>query len=257
MWYNKIMRRFLVKVQFNGKQYAGFQINGEKKTIQLEIENCLQKLFGEKITIAGCSRTDSGVSAKEFYFTFDAGTKLPADRICFKLNRFLPNEIQCQQSSEVDTKFNLRANVESKTYEYSVYDGMHIQPLLNRDAVFVEGKLDVLNMQKCANMLVGKHNFKSFCNYNDDVKTYTRNLIDAKVVRFGDLIKIYLTADGFLYNMVRVVAGTLVECGKGNLGTKDIENLLKICDRSQNIAKTMSPKGLVLEKVCFKKWLRL
>lgn len=246
------MRKFLVNVQFLGKQYFGFQINGDKKTIELTIESALKKLFDEQIKIDGCSRTDSGVSAKEFFFTFLVDTKLPADRVAFKLNRFLPADIQCQASREVPLDFLVRQNIASKTYEYSIYVGEHVQPLLNRFAVFVPENLDIKKMKDCASALVGKHNFKSFCNYSPDTSTFVREIKQIQIVKDGNLFKFYITANGFLYNMVRVLVGTLIECGKGKLCKEDIKTLFEICDRSKNPAKTMSPKGLVLYQVQFK-----
>lgn len=245
------MRKFLVNVQFLGKNYAGFQINKGQNTIQEQIEMALKKLFFVDIKIDGCSRTDSGVSAKEFYFTFLVDTKLPADRVAFKLNRFLPNDIQCQNSQEVDLNFLVRDKIGSKTYEYSIYVGNHIQPIYNRFAVFCEGSLDIDKMKKCSKILLGKHNFKSFCNISPDTTTYDRELFDIQIAQNENLIKLYFTANGFLYNMVRILAGTLVECGKGKLNQEDIKNLFAIKDRGKNPAKTMSPKGLVLYKVNF------
>lgn len=246
------MRKFLCQLQFNGKNYLGYQINGNSKTIQLVLQNALKNLFGQDIIVEGCSRTDSGVSANKYYMCFVAETKLPPDRVAYKLNRFLPNDIQCQFSKEVDLNFDLRQSIKSKTYLYSIYDGEHIKPLLNRDAIFVKGYLNTDQMQKCANELIGTHNFKSFCNINADTKTFIRTLYDIKVLRQDNLIKIYLTADGFLYNMVRVVVGTLVECGKGNLSINDIKNLLTLKDRSKNPAKTMQSKALLLYNIDFK-----
>lgn len=243
------MRKFLVSVQYYGKKYLGFQINGNQNTIQLAIENALFKLFEQKITINGCSRTDAGVSAREYFFVFEADTKLPADRVCFKLNRFLPSDIKCQTSRAVAPDFDLRANINCKTYEYLVYDGNHIQPLLNRFAVFVEGSLNTEQMQACANVLVGKHNFKSFCNINADTKTFVRTIKDIKIVRDGNLVKFYFTADGFLYNMVRIIVGTLIECGKGVYDVNSVEELLQKQDRSANVGKTMISKGLCLHSV--------
>lgn len=246
-------RKFLVNVQFFGKQFAGFQINGTANTVQLAIETALKKLFDSNIKIVGCSRTDSGVSAKEFYFTFVADTKLPADRVAYKLNRFLPSEIQCQQSSEVALNFNLRENIKSKTYAYCVYTGNHIMPLLNRFALFVEGDLDLRKMQIASKALVGKHNYKSFCNYNPDISTYDREVLDIKISKQENLLTFYFTANGFLYNMVRILAGTLIECGKGKMDACDIQNLFEVQDRGKNPAKTLSPKALTLFNVQFKK----
>src|SRR5574344_953498 len=246
-------RKFLVNVQFLGKQYAGFQINGTQKTIESEIENALEKLFGSKIKIDGSSRTDSGVSAKEFFFTFVFDTKLPAERVAFKLNRFLSSDIQCQVSSEVKIDFNLREQIFSKTYEYSIYDGEHIMPLLNRFATFVEGSLDYKKMQECATTLCGKHNCKSFCNISPDTSTFDREVYSIKILKEDNLYKIYFTANGFLYNMVRVLVGTLVLCGQGKITKTDVEKLFLEQDRGKNPAKTMAPKSLVLYSIQFKK----
>ena len=165
------MRKFLIDLQFNGKKYFGFQKNGEQKTIQRELEIATKKLFEQDISVVGCSRTDKGVSAKQFFATFECETKLPADRVTFKLNRFLPKDIQCQKSVEVDKSFDLRKSVKSKTYRYSIYCGEHIKPLLT-NSVFVEGNLDFEYMKECAKTLIGKHNFKSFCNQNADTTTF-------------------------------------------------------------------------------------
>lgn len=246
------MRKFLVNVQFLGKNYSGFQINEGKKTIQSEIEIALKKLFETDIRIDGCSRTDSGVSAKEYFFTFSADTKLPADRVAFKLNRFLPNEIQCQNSIEVDTKYLVRDNIQTKTYEYTIYTGKHIQPIYNRFAVYIDNNLDINLMKNCAKILVGRHNFKSFCNYNPDISTYEREITAIDILQKDNLIKFYITANGFLYNMVRILVGTLIECGKGKMTEEDIKLLFDLQDRGKNPAKTMSPKGLMLYKVNFK-----
>ena len=243
------MRKFLVCLQFYGKNYSGYQKNKNCKTIQQTIESALLKLFELPTTIEGCSRTDTGVSAKEYYFTFVADTKLPAERVAFKLNKFLPNDIQCQASYEVKPDFDLRKNVISKTYQYSIYDGQHMKPLLNRNAMFVKGNVDVKKMQKCAEYLIGQHNFKSFCNVNSDSKTFVRTVYRIEVIRNFEEVKIYITADGFLYNMARIIAGTLVECGLEKMDVEDIKKLFIQMDRTKNVAPTMPAKGLTLYEV--------
>ncbi len=243
------MRKFLVEVQFNGKNYNGFQRNKNSKTVEGEIETALKKLFLVDIVISGCSRTDSGVSAKKFYFTFECKTKLPADRVASKLNRFLPNDIQCQSSREVSTLWDLRDNVEHKTYRYSIYFGEYKKPLLNSFSTFVKGNLNIENMKKCANQLMGKHNYKSFCNQNADTTSFDREILDIKIISADKQIDMYFTAKNFLYNMVRILAGTLVECGLNKLSVEDINNLFAVCDRQKNIAKTMPAKSLLLYDV--------
>lgn len=121
--------------------------------------------------------------------------------------------------------------------------------MLNKNAVFVKGNLNISQMQQCANILLGQHNYKSFCNLNNDTKTFIRTIKNINITRQNELIEIYITADGFLYNMVRVLVGTLIECGKLNLNQTDLKTLLQIKDRSKNPAKTMVSKGLLLYSV--------
>ena len=239
-------RKFLIELQYDGKNYLGFQKNGNSKTVELEIEKALFKLFNENITIEVCSRTDRGVSAKKFYFAFVCETKLPEDRVCFKLNRFLPKDIQCQNSYEIPLDYILRKNIQSKTYEYTIYTGKHIKPLLAKNAVFIEDDVDIIKMQNCAKLLLGKHNFKSFCNINDDTTSFERTIFDIRILQEDDFIKMYFTADNFLYNMVRILAGTMILCGQNKLNENDITNLIEIKDRSKNPAITMQEKGLKL-----------
>lgn len=246
------MRKFLVNVQFDGRRYKGFQKNENAKTVQDEIEGALKNLFKTDIAIVGSSRTDAGVSARVFYFVFCADTKLPADRVAYKLNRFLPKDIVCQQSREVDLNFELKNRVENKTYRYSIYVSNHIKPLENGRAVWIDDKLDIEYMQICAKKLLGKHNYKSFCNVNADTTSFERQVDDIKIVCENELINFYITAQNFLYNMVRILVGTLIECGKHNLTEADIDYFFEIKDRAKNPAKTMLPKALCLYDIKLK-----
>lgn len=243
------MKKFLIVVQFDGRRYFGFQANQNKNTIQSQIELAIEKLFKQPAKINGCSRTDAGVSARQFLFTFCMDTKLPADRVAYKLNRFLPRDIQCQKSQLVSMDFDLRKHVVQKTYQYAIYFGEHIQPLFEPFAVYVGNKFNFQNMQTCANLLTGKHNYKSFCNISPEVVNYNRQISSITFTQQKNLVLIEISAKSFLYNMVRVIVGTLVECAKGTLSADDIKNLFALQDRSKNIAKTMSSKGLVLKSV--------
>lgn len=248
-----MMRKFLVELQFDGRKYSGFQKNGNARTIQAMVEIALKKLFEKDIDIVGSSRTDAGVSAREFCFVFCADTKLPANRVAYKLNRFLPKDIQCQNSEEVDINFDLRKAIESKTYQYVIYNSNHIRPLIDKNSLFVGDVLDYDYMKICANKLVGTHNYKSFCNVNADTTSFVRTVENIKIDCEGDQIKMYFTAQNFLYNMVRILAGTLVECGKHKLSAEDIDRLFMAKDRSKNIAKTLPAKALTLYGVKLKK----
>lgn len=243
------MRKFLCQVQFDGKKYFGFQANGNTKTIQQQLQAALAKLFMQNITVEGCSRTDAGVSALQYYFAFCADTKLPADRVCFKLNRFLPSDIQCQSSVEVNLNYNVRQNIKTKTYMYKIYFGNHIQPLLNKNSVFVKGDLNYKAIKDCAPLFVGKHNFKAFCNPNAEASNFVKTIQSIKVEKQANQITFYITANSFLYNMVRVLVGTLILCGNGTYTKQDVLNLFDVQDRAKNKAITMPAKGLMLYAV--------
>ena len=241
------MRKFLVTIQYNGKNYNGWQKNSNSKSVQGEIENALGKLFSIPVSVEGVSRTDTGVSAKEYYFTFCADTKLPTSRIPFKLNRFLQKDIQAYEAVEVDLDFALRKRVKSKTYVYKVYSSDHLLPLINRDAYHVKEKLDVEKMNEQAQTLVGLHDFSAFSTKGGDDKNPLKTLYSAHVSQNEDgIISISLTGDGFLYNMVRIIAGTLIDVGRGKID--NISNVLLLKDR-QNAGLTLPAKALTLQKI--------
>ena len=241
------MRKFLVTIQYNGKNYNGWQKNSNSKSVQGEIEDALGKLFSIPVSVEGVSRTDTGVSAKEYYFTFCADTKLPTSRIPFKLNRFLQKDIQAYEAVEVDIDFALRKRVSSKTYVYKIYSSPHLLPLLNRDAYHVKEKLDVEKMNEQAQLLVGKHDFSAFSTKGGDDKNPIKTLYSAHVSQNEDgIISISLTGDGFLYNMVRIIAGTLIDVGRGKID--NISNVLLLKDR-QNAGLTLPAKALTLQKI--------
>lgn len=247
------MRRFLVKIQFNGRNYSGWQKQDNAATVQGEVDKALFHLFDQPIESHGCSRTDAGVSAEEFYFHFDADTKLPQERVAFKLNRFLPNEIQAQESKEVASSFHAREDVIEKTYCYSIYTSKHKLPLYSGTHVQVEEKLDVENMRDQAKVLLGKHDFSAFrsIGYEEgsESKSCVRTITGIRIEQENDKIKMYFTGDGFLYHMVRILAGTLIEVGKGYIPS--LQKVLESKDRKL-AGKTMPPKGLRLIQVKYK-----
>ena len=207
------MRRFLVEIQYLGKNYGGWQKNDNSKTVQEVVETALEKLFSAKIKAEGCSRTDAGVNARQYFFHFDADTKLPDNRICYKLNRFLPNDIVCQSSREVPGHFHARKNVSGKTYVYRFYFGEHIMPLINRDAYFIKGAADEGNMEKVCSAFVGKHDFSAFKTDSSSHSSPVKTIFSADIEKTPDCYEFIVTGDGFLYNMVRIIAGVLIKVG--------------------------------------------
>lgn len=240
------MRKFLVTIQFNGKNYGGWQRNDNAKTIQGEVEKALLSLFGESVEATGASRTDAGVSAHAYPFCFSVDTKLPADRVAFKLNRFLPKDIQAFSSQEVSADFDLRASVKSKTYQYLLYCAPTLLPLLNRDAYHVKTPLDIESMKTGANYLVGKNDLTAFSSKGGDERSHVKTVYSASVESDGALIKITVTASGFPYNGVRIIAGTLLLVGQ----TSNPHLIKELLDHSnrEKAGLTLPPKALTLIK---------
>lgn len=250
------MRRFLTELQYLGKNYGGWQRNDNAKTVQETVETALEKLFGCEIRAEGCSRTDAGVSARQYFFHFDADTKLPADRVCYKLNRFLPGDVVCQSSVEVSLDFHARKNVVSKTYVYRFYCGEHIKPLINRDAYFVKGSLGEQNMRAACSVFVGKHDFSAFKTDSSSHSSPVKTIFSAEINKKTDFYEFIVRGDGFLYNMVRIMSGAVVAAGQGKITTGDIAAALNGGSRPENVL-TMPPKGLTLEKVEYDKIERI
>lgn len=241
------MRKFLATIQYNGKNYNGWQKNGNGKTVQDEVENALSKLFETPIQVEGVSRTDGGVSAKEYFITFCVDTKLPTNRIPYKMNRFLQKDVQAYNAIEVDIDFALRKRVRSKTYVYKIYSSPHLLPLLNRDAYHVKEYLDVNKMHEQAQTLVGLHDFSAFCSQGGDDKNPYKTIYFISVKNNDDgTISIIVRGDGFLYNMVRIIAGTLVDVGCGK--TESVKDVLGSKDR-QKAGLTLPAKALTLQKI--------
>lgn len=240
------MRKFVITIQYNGKNYSGWQKNSNGKSIQEQVEKALTSLFNTQTEAIGASRTDSGVSAKEYPVCFVADTKLPLERIPFKLNRFLPKDIQAYAIKEVSLDFDLRKNVKRKTYVYSIYVSSHVLPLINPHSYKVD-KLDVDTVKLALSYLVGKHDLTAFVTPGGDYTTPIKTIYNARIDKDGDEYKIRICGDGFGYNTIRIIVGTLIQIGQNG----NVEEFIKILNSKnrQNAGITAPPKGLVLESV--------
>ena len=245
------MKRILLKLQYDGINYQGFQVqNQEKPTIQGEVEKALKKLFKKDISIFGCSRTDAGVSAYEYYAHFDVDTTIEPQKISFAVNNFLPDDIKVTQSKEVSPDFNARYDVKSKTYVYSLYANEHVLPLYDRYAVRLNKFPNTVIMQKASKKLIGVHDFAGFKN-NDPSKENQNTVRRINFIKFqviDNQLNIYVNGDGFLYNMVRIIVGTLIEIGTNKKPPEVIDILFETLDR-RKAGVTMPAKGLKLYEV--------
>lgn len=219
-------------VAYDGTNYCGWQIQPNGITIEQKLNETLTALLGEEIKVTGASRTDAGVHSLGNVCIFDTSTRMPAEKISFALNQRLPEDIVVQDSREVPMDFHPRFSKSRKTYEYRILNRTFRMPTRRLDTYFFHYPLDVEKMQKAAAYLEGEHDFKSFCSVHAQSETSVRTIYSCKVSKEDDIITIRVTGNGFLYNMVRIIAGTLVKVGSGDVAPEQIPEILSACDRS-------------------------
>ena len=244
------MKRVKLVVAYDGTAYHGWQIQPGARTIEGELNRTLSELLQEEIQVIGASRTDSGVHALCNVAVFDTDTRIPAEKLSYALNQRLPEDIRIQSSCEVEADFHPRHCDSRKTYEYRILNREFPLPTKRLYAHFTYVPLDVSKMEKAASYLIGEHDFKSFCATAAVVETTVRTLYEATVGRENDEIVIRVCGNGFLYNMVRIIAGTLMEVGRGNLEPEGMKKILEAKDRT--VAGPTAPAcGLTLVKYEF------
>lgn len=224
--------RIKMVVAYDGTNYKGWQVQPNGITIEEVLNKNLSKLLGEEIVVSGASRTDSGVHSLGNIAVFDTNTRMPADKIAFALNQRLPEDIVVQGSCKVEDGWHPRYQNSRKTYEYRILNKTFRMPTRRLDTYFYHYPLDVEKMKKAASYLVGEHDFKSFCAIGAQVKTTVRTIYACDVEKDGDIITIRVTGNGFLYNMVRIIAGTLVQVGGGAVAPDEVGEILAKKDRS-------------------------
>lgn len=242
------MRRILLIVAYDGTDYCGWQVQPNAITIEGVLNRELSALLKESITVIGASRTDSGVHALGNVAVFDTETRIPAEKISYALNQRLPEDIVIQESREVPADFHPRYCETRKTYEYRIYNATFPMPLNRRYSHFVYYDMDVQAMQQAANYLLGEHDFASFCSANSQVKDTTRTIYSVEVMKNGPEIVIRIRGNGFLYNMVRIIAGTLIQVGNHLYGPEKVEWMIEQKNRTAT-GPTAPAKGLTLVQI--------
>lgn len=238
----------MLRIAYDGTNYVGWQLQPNGPSIEAEINKALSAATGENIEVIGASRTDSGVHAEDNVAVFDTESRIPADKFCFALNRRLPEDITVTESCEVAPDFHPRYAECVKTYEYKIYNALHPDPMSRRYTYFYHGSLDVDRMDEAAHFLIGEHDFASFCAAGAQVKTTVRTIYDAEVEQTGKVITIRLRGNGFLYNMVRIIAGTLIQFGMDMYRPEYMRDIIGACDRTA-AGPTAPPQGLTLMKI--------
>lgn len=244
------MRRIKLVVAYDGTAYCGFQVQNNGPTIEGKLNRVLSELFGEEIRVIGASRTDSGVHAYCNVAVFDTKARMPAEKMIYAINQRLPEDIRVQSSCEVAADFHPRHTDSRKTYEYRIYNTGVQNPMKRHYALWDYHNLQVDKMKEAATYLVGEHDFKSFCSVDTTVESTVRTIYDLTVEQNGEDIVIRVCGNGFLYNMVRIIAGTLLEVGKGKIEPNEMEKILNALDR-QAAGPTAPAHGLTLVKYEF------
>lgn len=242
------MKRVRLKVAYDGTNYCGWQVQPNEVTIEGVLNETLSELLGEEIEVVGASRTDSGVHADGNYCIFDTETHIPAEKIAYAMNQRLPEDITIIKSEEVDEDWHPRFQESMKTYKYRIVNREMPDPIRRLYSHFTYSKLDVDAMKEAAKYLVGEHDFASFCSAGSQVESTIRTIESLEVTQNGDEIDVIVQGNGFLYNMVRIIVGTLLEAGEGKISPSDMQKILDSKDRGL-AGKTAVAKGLKLVKI--------
>lgn len=247
------MKNIKLIIEFDGTNYCGWQRQVKEPTVQEAIEKAIASLTGEAaqaINLTGCSRTDSGVHSRAFVANFKTASKIPPEKFKEALNSKLPEDIAIIYSQEVALDFHARYAASGKTYCYTILNRSVRSPLYRNYTYQVKDSLDIEKMKEASRYFIGKHDFTAFKSTGSSVKTSVRTITALEVHKEGELIKIYASADGFLYNMVRIIVGTLLDVGRGKIAPDSIKAIIESKERTR-AGICVPAQGLSLEKVFY------
>lgn len=242
--------RIKLVIEYDGTDYGGWQVQANAPTVQCEIEYALKKLAGRPVALIGAGRTDAGVHARGQAAHFDMESSIPPHKFSFVLNTMLPPDIRIRASEEVSPDFHARFGAKGKEYIYHIYNAPHASAIDRRTTMHVPAALDTDKMRAAAAHIVGTHDFACFCAAGSVAKTTVRTVYAIDITQSGPYINISVQGNGFLYNMVRIIAGTLMEAGKGKLPPEQLPDIIARGDR-RLAGMTAEPQGLVLERVFY------
>ena len=242
------MRNIKLIIEYDGKDFKGWQKQQNKLNIQGEIERAIENITGEKVDLIASGRTDAGVHALGQVANFKTNSNMPIEKIPIAINSQVKNSIRIQKAEEVDENFHSRFNCKKKTYRYVIDNSKYGSAIYRNLSYHIPIKLNVEEMKKAVKYFEGEHDFKSFKSSGTSSKSSVRTIYKADIITEGDNIAIDLTGNGFLYNMVRIIAGTLVDVGLGKIKADDIPAIIEAKDRTK-AGKTLPPHGLMLLRV--------
>jgi len=242
------MRRLMMTLEYDGTDFRGWQLQAEGRTVQGALEEAIGKASGAASRVTGAGRTDAGVHALGQVAHFDTDSELPADQFLRAVNHWLPKDVSVLDCREAPDGFHARFSAASKLYRYRILRSAVRRPLRDRFAVRVWRSLDVGAMAECAALLVGEHDFASFASEHSAARSSVRRVARSELIEDGDELHLLIEADGFLYNMVRIVAGTLLAVGRGKMTAGAFAEALEARDRTA-AGPTAAARGLALLQV--------
>ena len=246
------MRNIKLTIEYDGKDFNGWQKQPNKLNIQGEIERAIENITGEKVELIASGRTDAGVHAMGQVANFKTSSNISIEKIPIAINSQVKNSIRIQKAEEVDEKFHSRYNCKKKTYRYVIDNSKYGSAIYRNISYHIPMKLNVNEMKKAIKYFEGEHDFKAFKSSGTSSKSSVRTIYSANIVTEGTNIGIDLTGSGFLYNMVRIIVGTLVDVGLGKIKVDDIPKIIESKDRTK-AGKTLPPQGLMLLSVEYDK----
>lgn len=245
------LRNILITISYDGSKYHGWQIQHNAVTVQEVFQNALYKIIGDKPDIKACSRTDSGVHAEMFCISTKISHPIPPERLKAALNSHLPESVVVLDAKEVPLDFHARYNALGKRYVYRILNRPERDPFYVGRALHYRYKLDAELLDKASKAYIGSHDFTSFCTLDKREKgDFVRTIHDFSVVRKGDIVEFTVEGNGFLYNMVRIMVGTLLSINEGKLSPDSIPDIIKAESR-EAAGPTAPPQGLYLNKVFY------
>jgi len=244
------VRNIKLIIEYDGTNYHGWQRQKNALTVQGVIEDAIFSLTKEKVSLIGASRTDEGVHALGQVANFYTNSKIPPEMFSYALNSVLPDDIVIKESSEVDYNFHSRYLAKGKKYRYIIYNHKHPSALLKNYSMHVPYELNFEEMAKASQFFKGKYDFTSFKASGSSAKTSIRTIWETSLVKKDNLIIFEICGDGFLYNMVRIIAGTLIDVGLGKITSEDIISIIEAKDRNK-AGKTAPPQGLYLVEIYY------
>lgn len=244
------MRNIALKLMYNGTAYHGWQVQKNAVTVAETLQRALAMVCGDAVKLTGCGRTDAGVHAEHYIANFYTGSRIPIDRLPFAVNTHTPEDIVVKEAYDVPEEFNAIGSCLKKEYTYRIYNSRIKNPFYVNRAYFYPKHLDETVMDRAARVFEGTHDFRAVRSVGTETKTTVRTVYYCYVNRSGELLELKVCANGFLYNMVRAITGTVLYAAEGKLTAEDIPRILDAGDRTL-AGPTVPPGGLYLTKLWY------